>query len=217
MKRKALAEYYAHCAESFDEKYQEPDLEEDAYAAAEHIGEALENHVVLELGCGSGFWTQHIAETAKSVLATDINEVMLDLAQDHDYPEGKVKFSMADWHDLPLPEGEKFTACFAGGMWSHIRRDEYDSVFKSIRKALGSGGLLVLIDDNVVEDFTRPTARTDSDGNTYQIRELPDGTRVEVIKNFPTDSYLKKKFATIARDIRVSRNEFFWMLTCVLK
>ncbi len=217
MKREALAEYYAHCAESFDEKYQEPDLEEDAYAAAEHIGEALENHVVLELGCGSGFWTQHIAETAKSVLATDINEVMLDLAQDHDYPEGKVKFAIADWHDLPLPNGEKFTACFAGGMWSHIRRDEYDSVFKSVRKVLGSGGLLVLIDDNVVEDFTRPTARTDSDGNTYQIRELPDGTRVEVIKNFPTDSYLKKKFATIARDIRVSRNEFFWMLTCVLK
>jgi SAM-dependent methyltransferase len=217
MKREALADYYAQCAESFDEKYQEPDLEEDAYAAAEHISEALANHDVLELGCGSGYWTQHIADAAKSILATDINEVMLDLAQDHDYPEGKVEFAIADWHDLKLPEGRKFTACFAGGMWSHVRRDEYNSAMSNIRQALGSGGLLVLIDDNVVEDFTRPMARTDSDGNTYQIRELPDGTRVEVIKNFPTDSYLKKKFAAIARDIRVSRNEFFWMLTCVLK
>lgn len=217
MKREALANYYAQCAESFDEKYQEPDLEEDAYAAAEHISEALANHDVLELACGSGYWTQHFADAAKSVLATDINEIMLDLAQDHDYPEGKVEFAIADWHDLTLPEGRKFSACFAGGMWSHIRRDEYNSVMANICKALGSGGLLVLIDDNVVEDFTRPTARTDSDGNTYQIRELPDGSRVEVIKNFPTDSYLKKKFATIARDIRVSRNEFFWMLTCVLK
>ena len=30
MKREALADYYAQCAEGFDEKYQEPDLEEDA-------------------------------------------------------------------------------------------------------------------------------------------------------------------------------------------
>lgn len=217
MKREALAEYYAQCAESFDEKYQEPDLEEDAYAAAEHVAEALADRDVLELGCGSGFWTQHIAETAKSVFATDINEVMLELAQDHDYPEDKVRFAIADWHDLQLPAEQKFNACFAAGMWSHVRRDEYESVFKNIRKAIGNGGLVVLIDDNIVEDFTAPTARTDSDGNTYQIRELPDGTRVEVIKNFPTDSYLKKKFASIARDIRVSRNEFFWMLTCVLK
>lgn len=217
MKREALADYYAQCAEQFDEKYQEPDLEEDAYAAAEHIAEALAERDVIELGCGSGFWTQHIAESAKSVLATDINEVMLDLAQDHDYPEGKVRFAIADWHNLQLSDDTKFNACFAAGMWSHVRRDEYDSAFKNIQKICSSGALLVLIDDNVVEDFTRPTARTDSDGNTYQIRELPDGTRVEVIKNFPTDSYLKKKFAAIARDIRVSRNEFFWMLTCALK
>jgi SAM-dependent methyltransferase len=217
MKREALADYYAQCAEIFDEKYQEPDLEEDAYAAAEHISEALANRDVLELGCGSGYWTQHFADAAKSILATDVNEAMLDLAQDHDYPDGKVEFAIADWHDIKLPEGRKFTACFAGGMWSHIRRDEYNSAMTNICKAVGSGGLLVLIDDNVIEDFTRPIARTDSDGNTYQIRELPDGSRVEVIKNFPTDSYLKKKFAAIARDIRVSRNEFFWMLTCVLK
>ncbi|MBR7798957.1 class I SAM-dependent methyltransferase [Undibacterium fentianense] len=217
MTTEVLANYYALCAENYDEKYQEPDLEEDAYAAAEHVSAALAGREVLELGCGTGYWTQHFAETANAVLATDINEVMLEIAQDHDYPDGKVEFAIADWRNLSLPNDRQFNACFAAGVWSHVRRDEYSMVLANIKKAIGSGGLLVLIDDNVVEDFTAPTARTDSDGNTYQIRETPDGSRLEIIKNFPTDSYLKKKFSAVARDIRLSRNEFFWMLTCVLK
>ena len=59
--------------------------------------------------------------------------------------------------------------------------------------------------------------RTDSEGNTYQIRRLPDGSRHEVIKNFPTDSTMRKKLAQHARDIRIVRGQYFWILTCVLR
>jgi SAM-dependent methyltransferase len=217
MSKDVLVNYYAQKAHILDEKYEEPDLEEDAHAAAEHVSEALANHDVLELGCGTGFWTQFIAEEAKSVLATDINQEMLDLAQEREYPEDKVEFATADWSNLSLPADRKFTACFGGGVWSHVKFEEYAKVLAGIQKTIGSGGLLVLIDDNTVEDFTRPIAKTDAEGNTYQIRHLEDGTRVEILKNFPTDSFLRKRFATVARNIRLSRNEYFWMLSCVLK
>lgn len=217
MSENVLTQYYAQVADLYEDKYLEPDLDEDAQAAAEHVSEALANHKVLELGCGTGFWTEFIAETAESVLATDINEIMLEIAQEREYALENVDFAQADWLDLKLPEGRQFSACFAAGMWPHVKREDYAKVFKNIKAAIGAGGFLVLIGDNNVEDFTPPTARTDAEGNTYQRRELPDGSLVEVLKNFPTDSYLKKKFATVARDIRLSRNEFFWMLTCILK
>ena len=34
---------------------------------------------VLELGCGTGFWTEQLAATANSVMATDINPEVMKL------------------------------------------------------------------------------------------------------------------------------------------
>lgn len=212
-----LAKYYALCAASFDQKYLQPDLDEDADEVAEHLETVLANKSVLELGCGSGFWTETIAESAAAVLATDINDEMLELAQERDYPEGVVEFAKADWLSLDLPAGHQLNACFGAGVWSHVKREDYSKVLGNIHRVVGAGGLLILVDDNTVEGFTRPVARTDAEGNTYQVRQQADGARVEILKNFPTDSYLKKKFSAVARDIRLSRNEYFWMLTCVLK
>ncbi len=192
-------------------------LLEDADEVAEYLETALANKSVLELGCGSGFWTETIAQSASAMLATDINDEMLELAQERDYPEGVVEFAKTDWLTLDVPEGRPLNACFGAGVWSHVKREDYSKVLANIRRVVGAGGVLILVDDNTVEGFTRPVARTDAEGNTYQIREQADGARVEILKNFPTDSYLKKKFSAVARDIRLSRNEYFWMLTCVLK
>ena len=74
-----------------------------------------------------------------------------------------------------------------------------------------------MFDNCNVDGDSTPIARTDLDGNTYQIRRLPDGSRHEVIKNYPTDSTLRKKLTQHARDIRIIRNTTFWILTCVLR
>ena len=78
---------------------------------------------------------------------------------------------------------------------------------------MGKDGLLVMIDNTYVEGSNTPIARTDLDGNTYQIRRLDNGERYEVLKNFPTDSTLRKKLGTVLRDIRVLRLEYYWMLS----
>ncbi len=76
---------------------------------------------------------------------------------------------------------------------------------------------MVLIDDNYLEEDTAPVARTDAEGNTYQIETLADGERYEYVKNFPTDSALRKKFAGVAKDIRILRLQHTWLLSCRLK
>ena len=50
------------------------------------------------------------------------------------------------------------------------------------------------------------------------VRELlASGERLEVIKNFPTDSFLRKKLATATKEIRIDRLEHYWLLTARLK
>jgi ubiquinone/menaquinone biosynthesis C-methylase UbiE len=209
-------EYYAKMAEHYDAVYDTPGREDDLDELCDAVAEALEGHIVLELACGTGFWTEIAAESALSIVATDINENLIELARTRDLPEDQVAFRVADAYNLPDDLGE-FTAILAGFWWSHVPRANQEKLLAHWRARFGKDILLVLVDDSYAEGVSPTVARTDLDGNTYQIMTAPDGQRYEVMKNYPADSNLRKKFAGSAREVRVERMEYFWMLRCRLK
>lgn len=217
MMREVMKKYYAQRANNYEGIYKKPERQADLRAMEERLCRVLEGHRVLEVACGTAYWTQRYASVATAVLATDINQVMLDDAQRKKYPAGNVEFALADVFAMPAANGAQYSACFAGFLWSHIEREEQADVLAQLVKVVGSGSVLVLLDDNDVEGISAPIARTDSDGNTFQLRMQEDGTRVEIVKNYHTDSFLRKRIGLAARDIRVFRNDHYWMLTCVLK
>ena len=57
-------------------------------------------------------------------------------------------------------------------------------------------GIVALLDDAYVEGSSETVARTDMEGNTYQIRVAPDSDRYEIPKTYPSDSALRKKLAS---------------------
>lgn len=212
-----LKKYYAQAVDHYDDVFLKPERLSDLAEIETKLLDVLEGHHVLELACGTGYWTERIAHVAESVLATDINQEMLDAANKKIVDFDNVELAIADYYDINIQSKEKLTACFIGLTWSHIKREDYLNVIAQCKKAIGAGGLLVLIDNNQVDGTNRPTVRTDSDSNTYQFRENTDGSRVEVVKSFPTDSFLRKRFAPVTKDLRIVRNEYFWMLTCVMR
>lgn len=121
--------------------------------------------------------------------------------------------------ELPaLPEGAGgYSAVVAEFCWSRLKREEQDGFLAKLRKASGKDALLVLLDDVYVEGTSNPVARTDAQGNTYEMVTAPDGSRVERPMSYPTDSALRKRLANVAKEIRVARWEYFWVLTCRLK
>ena len=209
-----MREYYAQRAKTYEGNYRKPERQADLAILQQRICAVLQDHKVLEIACGTGYWTERYAPGAAAVMATDINQPMLDIAQGKNYPAGKVQFAIADAFDVP--QGD-YSAYFAGFLWSHIKREEQAGFLSGLSKNGGKGKLLVLVDNNYVEGSSTPIARTDLEGNTYQMRVQEDGSRVEIVKNFPTDSTLRKKFGPAAKDIRIQRTEYFWMLTCVLR
>lgn len=215
---KTQAEYYAAVAATYDLQYEQPELEEDLEQLQDHLTELLSGHKVLELACGSGYWTQVIADTAASVHAIDNSPQMLEAARERGLDDDVVEFAEGDAFNLPadVAPGD-YTACFASGLWSQVRRSDQDKYLAQLRLKLGKDVLLVLLDRTYVEGHSEPIARTDLDGNSFQIITAPNGERYEVAQSYPSDSWLRKRLATAAKEVRVERLEHFWLATCRLR
>ena len=216
MNNQQVAKYYALLGEAVEDKYLEPDMDEDIDDMSIHLGNVLAGHRVLELGCGTGFWTEVAAESAQSVLAVDINANLVDIARERGMPEGKVSFRVADALDLPEDIGS-FSAVLVSFLWSHLNKKEQEQLLASLKKRLGKDVLLVILDDSFVEGFSETIARTDAEGTTYEILTAPEGERFEVPKSYQSDSALRKRLGNVGKEIKIERIEFFWILTCRLK
>jgi SAM-dependent methyltransferase len=210
------AQFYAKSASNHDRIYDRPERKDDLQAMHGHLADVLRGHTVLELACGTGFWTRTIAEVADKVVATDINPEMIAMAQLRALPADKVTLRVADAYDLPANIGD-FTAVFIGFWWSHVKREEQEKFLAQLKAKVGKDILVVLLDDVYVEGSSETVARTDLEGNTYQIRMAPDGERYEIPKTYPSDSALRKKLASSVREIKIVRLEYYWLLTCRLK
>ena len=68
-----------------------------------------------------------------------------------------------------------------------------------------------MIDNAYVEGSSTPISRQDSDGNTYQMRTLEDGSEHEVLKNYPSEAELRKSLSVHATDINVRFLKYYWI------
>lgn len=221
--KNAVADFYTAIADHYDAQFHDESDEgrqDDLDDVAEQVAELMRGHTVLELGCGTGYFTDVIAETAASVLATDISEAMLNVAREHGEGLENVKYRVVDALNLPNDLGNevgKITAVFAGFLWSHFRKEEQDAFLAGLRARIGKDALLVLIDDEYVEGASPTVARTDAQGNTWAQFVDAEGKRHELPKNYPTDSALRKRLGTAVREIKIGRWDSCWALTCRLK
>jgi SAM-dependent methyltransferase len=206
-----LKQYYADRAQEYERVYAIPERQDDLHILRALLQTLVAGHDVLEVACGTGYWTQPLAETARSIVATDVNSEVLDLARKKTYPAGKVRFQLADAFTLEGVSGP-FTAGFAAFWWSHIKRSELSDFLKGFHAKLGPGRLVVFA-DNSLKGTRHPFTRRDAEGNTYQTRRLEDGREYEVLKNIPTEAELRDYLEGIAADIVYESLTYYWCLT----
>ena len=91
-----LQHYYARRASEYDKIFAKPERQQDLVSLRTLLRKQFAGRDVLEVACGTGYWTQHIAPVANFVLATDTAAETLELARSKDLPRGKVEFAIAD-------------------------------------------------------------------------------------------------------------------------
>ncbi len=212
----ALTDYYTRRANEYERIYQKPERQADLVALRKLCAESLAGQQVLEIACGTGYWTQAAAQTAKSILATDFNDEPLQIARAKEY-QCEVRFQQADAFNLGSLEKNNFSAGMAMHWWSHLRQSEIPKFLEGYHRLFGPGSLLIFMDNRFVAGSNTPISRMDSEGNTYQLRQLDDGTTHEVLKNFPSEKEVAGFLADGATEIRWTELPYYWFLTYRLK
>jgi demethylmenaquinone methyltransferase/2-methoxy-6-polyprenyl-1,4-benzoquinol methylase len=209
-------EYYARRAGEYERIYAKPERQEDLTTLRALLKQKLAGHQVLEVACGTGYWTQIIGESAATVLATDLNKETLEIARRKTYPKNNVEFQSADAWSLPDLSGT-FTAGFAAFWWSHIPRQTIHLFLEALHRKLSAGALVVFVDNNFVEGSSTPVARRDEAGNTFQKRKLEDGSEFEVLKNFPSETELRTAVGRIADGSNCTQLKYHWILSYTVR
>ena len=202
--------YYAARAAEYDRIYLKPERQTDLRQIERWLPEVLFGRSVLEIACGTGYWTRFFAGGSSRVLAVDSARETLDIAESRGCGD-KVTFRVGDAYDIPVEE-RKFSAAFAGFWWSHIPKARIAEFLRGLHAALEPGAKVVFLDNRFIAGSSTPIAERDSDGNTYQTRALSDGSSHRILKNFPSRDELFNAIAPLAKNPRFHEWGHYWAL-----
>jgi 2-polyprenyl-3-methyl-5-hydroxy-6-metoxy-1,4-benzoquinol methylase len=201
-----LVEYYRRRAAEYEAIYAKPERQGDLALLRERIPAKLRGARVLEIACGTGYWTQLVAGVAAQVVAIDLAEEPMRIARSKTY-SGNPIFSTADAYALPESLG-RFDAALAVFWWSHIPRQRIGEFLASLHRRLEPGAKVVLMDNRYVEGSSSAISEIDVHGNSYQLRRLGDGSQVRVLKNFPAETELRLQ---LPAPLSYEALEYYWL------
>jgi SAM-dependent methyltransferase len=207
-----IEDYYARRAGEYERIYALPERQADLQRLRETLSAFAAGRRLLEIACGTGYWTGVVAAAARAVVASDAVEEVLKVAREKPLPQERVSFVRADAFDLAAVPGD-FDAAFAGFWWSHVPRARLTAFLTGLHLRLGAGKEVLFFDNRFVPGSSTPIARTDDQGDSYQERRLSDGTRHELIKNFPSADEVRAELRRAGgRAIQLQELQHYWIV-----
>lgn len=133
----------------------------------------------LELACGTGLWTPHLARLSTSVTAVDAapETIAINRSKTRSLPVTYVTADLFEWQPDRL-----YDFVFFGFWLSHVPQERFDPFWAMVRAALKPNGRVAFVDSLLTQDSTArdhaPIANTGvverklKDGRTYHIVKL---------------------------------------------
>jgi len=214
-----LVEYYSKRAGEYEEIYGWKDLdrqrEQDLLSTA--IRDSLLGRDVLEVACGTGWWTRILSESAKSIMATDLGDEVMAIAREKKYG-CPVTFKREDAYNLSF-EDESFNGGLAFSWFSHIPHDLIDRFIDEFHRVLARGSRVFIADNAYIQGIGGEPVGKEGDPNTYKIRSLKDGEIFTIVKNYFSVEDLVEIFGRHVEGFNennVMHGECFWYVDYVL-
>ncbi len=210
-----MAAYYTKRAATYERVYFKPERQADLRAMEAWLADPagpFAGRRVLEVACGTGWWTPHGAAHARHWRATDLSPETLAVARAKPGMPACVQWQTVDAYTLAELQQERFDAAFTGCWWSHVPLRQLPDWLALLHDRLEPGARVVMLDNRFVPGNSTAISRTDDAGNSYQQRRLDDGSSHEVLKNFPTAEAAIAMLGPRAHSPQWLQYDHYWLL-----
>lgn len=143
---------------------------------------------ILELACGTGLWTQHLAPLATHLTAVDASPEVIVLNKNRVNCDS-VEYIVANLFNW-IPT-QKFDFVFFGFWLSHVPIEKFADFWHMVRSSLKPNGQVFFVDS--LFDRTSPAINhAEIHQRGYSERKLNDGRVYQVVKIFHEPIQLEK-------------------------
>ena len=197
-------DYYRRRAGEYDETAY-GDIAAARARIARLIAEMWPAGSVLEIACGTGLWTEALAELADTVTAIDAAPEAVQIARDR-VRSANVSFEVADMFSW-TPDA-RFDVIFFSAWLSHVPANRFEQFWQSLRGLLAEDGRVLFIDEHVDE---REKEAYVAGRDEVVERRLRDGGTFRVIKNFVEPERLELRLRRLGWDCSIRRDGSDWV------
>jgi SAM-dependent methyltransferase len=207
----ALRKYYDQRASVYDDMYlrRDPLWRKNLEALADEMAKTLSGRSVLEIACGTGFWTEIVARTAKNVVAVDASEKMLEIARKRKNQNPNVEYVHGDAYSLEEISG-KFDAGLANFWFSHVPKSRIEEFLSSFHHRLERPALVFIADNRYVLGIGGQLITKPGIEDTFKLRDGADGSEHEVLKNYYNRDTLERLFSPESVNLKIHETKYFW-------
>ena len=206
-----LKTYYDRRAGEYEEVYlrDEPGLQDELAVMRIELRQIFKGKRVLEVACGTGYWTEVLAEVAHNIVAVDASRNMLDRAGQRLVAADNVELALADAYRLEEVAGT-FDAALANYWLSHVPKARLNEFLEGLHRKLAPGSVIFMADNVYREgrggELIQPEGRADS----YKRRKLENGAEYEILKNYYDRDALEILFAAHADTLKITTGQYSW-------
>lgn len=201
--------YYRHRAPEYDETSRPPG---DPFASyGRELEAALADFAprgrVLEIACGTGWWTKQLLKYASDVTALDSSPEMLALTAERVGGDPRVHYVEANV--FAWKPDASYDVVFCANWLSHVPPTRFDEFWRVVREALVPEGRAFFIEEG--QDAWRHEEPLEESGVPLVRRTLGDGTSYRVVKIYWDVRELQRRLTDLGWDIDIhTTGPFLW-------
>ena len=165
-------------------------------------------HTLLELACGTGLFTRHLAPRVERVTALDASPEVLAINRSR-VAADNVEYVEADL--FAWTPRRRYDAVFFGFWLSHVPEERFTEFWSMVARAVAPGGAAYLVDSafdrtSTAKDHVLPRA----DAGVVA-RKLNDGREFRIVKIFYEPERLAERLAAMGWTPRIEQTASYFI------
>jgi demethylmenaquinone methyltransferase/2-methoxy-6-polyprenyl-1,4-benzoquinol methylase len=152
---------------------------------------------VLELACGTGLFTRHLAPRVAAVTAVDASPEVIAINRSR-VALPNVRYVQADL--FAFEPGTRYDCVFMSFWLSHVPHARFDGFWSMVRRALAPGGFAYVIDSAHDPTSTAANHPTPERHAGIVTRKLDDGREFRIVKVFWEPAALANRLRALGFD-----------------